>query len=190
MGVIFLRNMLLYVAFTTFFIWDDDDSFKFCEEDHGIKPDSWVAPNYPLSQLAYDFAAAWKRFHPSHYGLLRITHALLYPPVLLLLTRRKLSHFFIWFFFVEEMDVFRVLADMWHYVLDDGADLLAEQRSDFQDEARACYINVCVIQTMLAYPLNFLFLTTSFGDTVLPHHDDDTSTATSLFLGNATVCSS
>ena len=55
-----------------------------------------------------------------------------------------------------------MLADMFHYV---SGPELAEDRLEFQGQETDCYVNVQFWQTMLAYPLNFVYLTTSLGDT-------------------------
>ena len=87
-----------------------------------------------------------------------------YPTIILLLTRRRLSKFLIWLVFFEDIDFSQTLADMFHYV---SGPELAEERLAFQGGTKDCYVNVQFWQNMLAYPLNFLYLTTSLGDTQL-----------------------
>ena len=162
---VFIRNLLLFSATNLFFIHenlsDEEESMNnYCRKEFGITP-GLIAPDYPFSALASEFADAWKAFHPSHLTLVRLSHSILYPSVLLLLTQRRLTHFFIWLTFIE-VDFFHLLADMFHYV---SGPELAEERLEFQGQETDCYVNVQFWQNMLAYPLNFVYLTTSLGDT-------------------------
>ena len=68
--------------------------------------------------------------------------------------------FLTWVLFFE-MDFFQALADMVHYV---SGPEMAEDRLDFRDNPNNCYVNVFLFQTLFAYPMNFIFLTTSLGD--------------------------
>eukprot|EP00588_Corethron_pennatum_P009500 CAMPEP_0194268120 /NCGR_PEP_ID=MMETSP0169-20130528/2500_1 /TAXON_ID=218684 /ORGANISM="Corethron pennatum, Strain L29A3" /LENGTH=455 /DNA_ID=CAMNT_0039009221 /DNA_START=95 /DNA_END=1462 /DNA_ORIENTATION=- len=163
--LVFFRNFFLHVVISIWFIWEDlidsdGGQLKECRNEHNIEP-GFIAPDYPLSQMASEFAAGWKVFHLSDLWLVRLSHAILYPSILLLYTRRPLTLFFIWVMFIE-IDFFHMLADMIHYV---SGPALAEKRFDFQSHPTDCYVNVQLLQTLLAYPLNFLYLTTSFGDT-------------------------
>eukprot|EP01083_Nonionella_stella_P269274 910955_1 len=164
--LVFTRNLVLLFTINIFFIYADlfDDEgtmHKYCLREHSTTP-GLIAPSYPISMLATEFAEAWKVFHPSYLTLVRLSHSILYPSILLLLTRRRLTHFFIWLMFIE-IDFFHMLADMFHYV---SGPELAEERLNFQGHSTDCYVNVVFWQTMLAYPLNFLYLTTSLGDTM------------------------
>lgn len=164
--LVFARNLGLLFTINILFIYgdlfDDEGTMRnYCKRKHGITP-GLIAPNYPFSTLATEFAEAWKVFHPSYLTLVRLSHSILYPSILLLLTRRRLTHFFIWLMFIE-IDFFHMLADMFHYV---SGPELAEDRLNFQGHSTDCYVNVVFWQTMLAYPLNFLYLTTSLGDTM------------------------
>jgi hypothetical protein len=114
-----------------------------------------------MTTLVTDFVEAWKHFHPSYLMLVCLSHCILNPSILVLLTRRHLTLFFIWLIFIE-IDFNNPLTDMFHYV---SGPELAEDRLQFQGEDKACFVNVQFWQTMLAYPLNFVYLTTSLGDT-------------------------
>ena len=164
MPIVFLRNLILFVCSNVYSCWEtlfSPESIVHCETAYNVTP-GLIAPDYPISQLMTEFADAWKVFHPSDLVLVRLSHSILYPTVLLLLTRRRLTTFLIWLVFYE-IDFFQVLADMFHYV---SGPELAEARLDFQDGTRnECFVNVRFVQTMMQYPLNFLFLTTSMGDT-------------------------
>jgi len=166
MPLVFLRNFGLHVAITVAYIWNDmsdpeQSQYKFCRQEYSVVP-GFVAPDYSMSRLTHEFAAGWKVFHLSDLWLVRLSHAILYPSILLLYTRRPLTMFFVWVFFIE-IDFFHALADASHYV--SGPDL-AEARLDFQGGVQsACYLNVQVVQTLMAYPLNFLYLATRYGDT-------------------------
>ena len=166
MPVVFLRNCILYTLISTFIIWEDytdtDSGIQsFCHKEYGMTTPGWVAPNYTLAEMTSDFTEAWKTFHLSHLWLIRISHAILYPTILLTLSQRRFTTFLVWTLF-NEIDVFHLLADMVHYV---SGPELAEQRLEFQAEAKDCYINVPLFQTLFAYPMNFVYLTTPLGDT-------------------------
>ena len=166
MVLIFLRNLFLFILISIWFIWEnmsdpDGDGHIYCEKEHNVTP-GWIAPDYPFTQLVTEFAAAWKVFHLSSLWMVRMSHAILYPSILLLLTRRRLTTFLVWIVFVE-IDFFHMFADMFHYV---SGPELAEERLDFQGGAKDCFVNVQLWQNILAYPLNFLYLTTSMGDTL------------------------
>ncbi len=158
------RNCLIFLLTTVFCIWEDMNDpeggqYNYCMDHHKVTP-GWVAPNYPVSTIVDEFTSAWKTFHTSDLWLIRLSHAVLYPSILLLLTRRKLSTFFIWLLFME-IDIFHMLADMVHYV---SGPSLAEDRLNFQGGAKDCYLNVYLFQTIFAYPMNFVYLSTSLGD--------------------------
>ena len=68
-----------------------------------------------------------------------------------------------------DIDFFHALADMFHYV---SGPELAEDRLDFQNGSNDCYVNVNFVQTLAAFPLNFLYLTTSMGDTNFSQMED------------------
>jgi hypothetical protein len=165
MPIVFLRNLFLLFAANIWFIADslhhpESDIFLYCKKAFNVTP-GFFAPDYPFTQLTTEFADAWKDFHPSDLALVRLSHSILYPSILLLLTRRPFTNFVIWLLFIE-MDLFHLLADMFHYV---SGPELAEERLEFQSVSGGCYVDVIFIQTMMAYPLNFVYLTTSMGDT-------------------------
>ena len=166
MVLVFFRNLALLFASTLWFIHEnlydpESSSHKYCLKEYNITP-GLIAPDYPFITLATEFVEGWKIFHPSYLSLVRLSHCILYPSILLLLTRRRLTLFFIWLLFIE-IDVFHMLADMFHYV---SGPELAEERLDFQiTKEHLCFVNVQFWQTMLSYPLNFVYLTTSLGDT-------------------------
>lgn len=168
MPMIFLRNLAILMIVNYWFIYSslfDPESLqgKYCEKHYNITV-GFVAPDYSLTAIATEFADAWKEFHPSNLRLVRMSHSILYPSILLPLTRRRLTTFLVWMLFIE-IDFFHLLADMFHYV---SGPALAEDRLDFQGGSKMCYVNVHFVQTMLAYPLNFVYLTTSMGDTSVP----------------------
>lgn len=137
MTLVFARNCALYFAVSTLFVWEnmsdtDGETHKFCKKEFNITP-GWVAPeDYSLTQMTSEFTEAWKTFHLSELWLVRMSHAILYPSILLLLARRRLTSFFIWVMFIE-IDLFHMLADIVHYV---SGPSLAEARLEFQGEAK------------------------------------------------------
>ena len=125
MVLIFLRNLFLFILISIWFIWEnmsdpDGDGHIYCEKEHNVTP-GWIAPDYPFTQLVTEFAAAWKVFHLSSLWMVRMSHVILYPSILLLLTRQRLTIFLVWIVFIE-IDFF---ADMFHYV---SGPELAEER--------------------------------------------------------------
>ena len=168
MSLVFCRNLALYVVITVWFVFEDlfdteSGLYKMCVNRFHTPP-GWVAPDYPLGIMTYNFTEAWKRFHPSDHWLVRISHAILYPTILLVLTRRRLTTFLLWVLFFE-IDIFHMLADMVHYVSEPE---LADMRLEFQGRHQECFVNVYVFETLFAYPMNFVYLATSWGDTVPP----------------------
>ena len=153
--VVITRNCAMFVALNSLGVYQDIKENSDC-----TNTSRWVAPDYPLSQIAIEFSEGWKVFHPPNLWLVRISHALLYPSVLLALSRRRMTIFLTWVLFFE-MDFFQALADMVHYV---SGPEMAEDRLDFRDNPNNCYVNVFLFQTLFAYPMNFIFLTTSLGD--------------------------
>ena len=105
-----------------------------------------------VKQSMIGFLEAWKTFHPAHLWGVRISHAFLYPTILIMLTRRSLSKFLIWFIFIE-FDVFQLLADMTHY---SSGPELANERFQYRQNESICYAGVATMQSILAYPMNFL----------------------------------
>lgn len=163
--LVFFRNFFLHAIISIWFIWEDLNDpngiqGQECRTEHGIAP-GLIAPDYPYTQLVSEFMAGWKIFHLSDLWLVRLSHAILYPSIILLYTRRPLTVFLIWTMFIE-IDFFHALADMFHYV---SGPELAEERQEFMGDPHDCYVNVQLVQTLLAYPLNFLYLSTSYGDT-------------------------
>jgi len=173
MPMVFLRNLFLLCAFELWSssegIFDTEgDLYMYCESQYNITP-GLVAPDYPTEQLLTEFSDAWKEFHPSNLALVRLSHSILYPSILLLLTQRRMTSFVLWVLFMD-IDFFHALADMFHYV---SGPELADDRLDFQSESSSlCYVNVLFVQTFAAYPLNFLYLTTSMGDTNFSQMED------------------
>ena len=166
--MLFVRNLALFMAIDYLFICNcyfdpENNTAKFCEKQYNITP-GFAPPDCPLTDIVKEFTDAWKEFHPSNLRLVRISHSILYPTILLLLTRRRLTTFLVWVLFLE-IDFHHLLADMFHYV---SAPALAEDRLEFQGGSHNCYVNVQFLRTMLSYPLNFVYLTTSMGDTSTP----------------------
>ena len=161
---VFLRNLFLLICV---YLWIISNSIlspgniAFCEKMYNVTP-GFIAPDLPFSQITYEFTTAWKLFHPSHMHWVRLSHSVLYPSILLLLTRRRFTHLILWGVFVGSHFAL-LIADMFHYVADPQ---MADERLDFQHEAdSACFVNVKLARELLAYPVNFVSLTTSFGDT-------------------------
>lgn len=165
MSLVFLRNLTFLICIDLWFISKsflspESVHITYCETKYNVTP-AFIAPDVPFSQMASEFASVWKVFHPSHLHWVRLSHSILYPAILLLLTRRRLTHFIIWMIFLE-IDFAHLIADMFHYVADPE---LADERLDFQHGPHNCFVNVKLTRELLAYPVNFLYLTTSFGDT-------------------------
>ena len=189
---VFIRNLLLLFAINLYFIHtelsnDEGTMNNYCHQEYSITP-GLIAPDYPFSTLASDFASAWKIIHPSYLTLVTLSHSILYPSItiILLLTKRRLTHYFIWLMFIE-IDFFHMLADMFHYV---SGPELAEDRLEFQGQETDCYVNVQFWQTMLAYPLNFVYLTTSLGDTsesTMNMDVDNNGMVNDVFIHNSTA---
>ena len=189
---VFIRNLLLLFAINLYFIHtelsnDEGTMNNYCHKEYSITP-GLIAPDYPFSTLASDFASAWKIIHPSYLTLVTLSHSILYPSItiILLLTKRRLTHYFIWLMFIE-IDFFHMVADMFHYV---SGPELAEDRLEFQGQETDCYVNVQFWQTMLAYPLNFVYLTTSLGDTsesTMNMDVDNNGMVNDVFIHNSTA---
>lgn len=64
-----------------------------------------------------------------------------------------------WFIFIWLVDYCQMLADMTHYA---SGPALADERIEFQEAGSICYPAVHTLQTILAYPLNFVYLTTGY----------------------------
>eukprot|EP00531_Pseudo-nitzschia_arenysensis_P015911 CAMPEP_0116145840 /NCGR_PEP_ID=MMETSP0329-20121206/16838_1 /TAXON_ID=697910 /ORGANISM="Pseudo-nitzschia arenysensis, Strain B593" /LENGTH=368 /DNA_ID=CAMNT_0003641533 /DNA_START=16 /DNA_END=1122 /DNA_ORIENTATION=+ len=165
MPLVFLRNLMFLICIDLWFISKsflspESNHIEYCEKTYNTAT-SFIAPDLPFSQIASEFATVWKVFHPSHLHWVRLSHSILYPAILLLLTRRRLTHFVIWMIFLE-IDFAHLIADMFHYVADHE---LADERLSFQHGPHNCFVNVKLTRELLAYPVNFLYLTTSFGDT-------------------------
>ena len=154
---IFLRNLTLFTILTILSVQEDleeGDISLWCDK---VNPEGeFLPPTFDQAQESMmSFLEAWKTFHPAHLWGVRISHAFLYPTILIMLTRRSLSKFLMWFIF-NEIDVFHLLADMTHYA--SGPDL-AYDRIQYQGDEAICYAGVYTMQTILAYPLNFVYLT-------------------------------
>mmetsp|Transcript_3402 Transcript_3402/g.6298 ORF Transcript_3402/g.6298 Transcript_3402/m.6298 type:complete len:280 (-) Transcript_3402:218-1057(-) len=105
MSKVFLRNFLIFISINVLFICEtllgpESSQGMYCEKTYNVTP-GLIAPEYPISQLVTEFVDAWKVFHPSNLVLVRLSHSILYPSVLLLLTRRRLTTFIIWLLFTE-----------------------------------------------------------------------------------------
>lgn len=163
-GYVILRN-LLFITMTNYADFYDDmkDDFEhlvYCQE---INPHRDLFPSEGIQSGIVSFLEAWKRFHPSHLWSVRLGHAILYPAILMLLTRRRLSEFIIWSVCFE-FDFFQLNAEMNHYA---SGPELADARLDYQGGPNSCYVGPYMINMVLGYPVNFLFLTTPLGDTNL-----------------------
>lgn len=166
MPFVFLRNLIFLICIELWFISKsflspESGHIEYCEKMYNTTT-AFIAPDLPFSQIVSEFVTVWKVFHPSHLHWVRLSHSITYPAILLLLTRRRLTHFVIWMIFLE-IDFAHLIADMFHYVADPE---LADERLSFQHgRASNCFVNVKLTRELLAYPVNFLSLTTSFGDT-------------------------
>ncbi|GFH43870.1 predicted protein [Chaetoceros tenuissimus] len=162
MALIFLRNLSLFTILTILSVQEDleeGDISLWCDK---VNPEGDFLPPTmdQAKQSMIGFLEAWKTFHPAHLWGVRISHAFLYPTILIMLTRRSLSKFLMWFIF-NEIDVFHLLADMTHYA---SGPELAYDRIQYQGDEAVCYAGVYTMQTILAYPLNFVYLATGIGN--------------------------
>jgi hypothetical protein len=161
MWMIMLRNSVLFCALTIFFQWQEmEDGYResYCPQHN---PNKALFSDRPVSETMDTFLSAWKQFHPNHVKMVRVSHALLYPSILLVLSRRRMSDFIVWAVFVE-IDMFHLLADMVHYI---SGPELAWSRLEFQESPDDCFLDTAFLNDILAYPTNFLYLTTGMGDT-------------------------
>lgn len=127
-----------------------------------IFPPSWKQEPQVIMLEVADFFARWRQFHPPHLWLLRWSHALLYPMILLCLTRRKLSEFVAWLAFIVILDLGDAAAGGMHIISDPE---LAEERLTYKGQTMRCYVVSSVLfSALLPYPLNFVYLSTPLGN--------------------------
>lgn len=167
--LIIMRNLLLFVtleAFVTYLdlrygpLGYDCDDLLFHVDEYVSDWDFFFIKE-ALGSHVLDFIRHWRVFHPPHLWLLRLSHAFLYPPILLCLTQRDLKAFFIWFIFLVGIDLNHTTADIVHMVTDPE---LAMTRLEYEDsETAVCYVDAHAILRMISYPLNFVYLTTPWG---------------------------
>jgi len=162
LGFIVLRNFVLLVVLTGLSCLEDLENGDFGVYCEKFNPEGdFIAP-FSVKKMNQNFATAWRRFHLPDLWLVRLSHSMLYPTIILLLTQRSIGRFLIWFMFIE-IDFFHVLADTIHYV--EGPEL-AWTRLEYQGGSDECYLNGYLMHTLLAYPLNFVYLVAPWGDRI------------------------
>jgi len=162
LGIIVLRNSMILLLLTILFCWEDlehGDFGSYCEE---FNPELDFFGPFSMEEANENFALAWRKFHLPTLWFVRLSHAMLYPTIMLMLTQRNIGRFLLCFMFLE-IDFFHLLADMIHYV---ESPAIAIQRLDYQGSPDGCFVSTYAIHALMAYPMNFLYLTTSFGDPV------------------------
>ena len=167
--LVMMRNLPLFIAICIMFDYmdlrygafgDDCKAERYYSHDY-VNGGFYFSP-VPLKDILTEFASKWKEFHPPHLWLVRLSHAILYPSILLCLSQSDIYKFLIWAVFFQGIAVNHAVADYIHIADDPG---LAELRLEYQDYSPGeCYLDSRTSETLLAFPLNFLYLTTTFGD--------------------------
>lgn len=110
----------------------------------------------PLQEILSEVVSKWKEFHPPHLWLVRLSHAIFYPGILLCLSQSDIYKFLIWAVFFQGIALNHAVADYIHVSQDVE---LAMLRLNYQGYGSGdCYLDSMTSETLLAYPLNLLYL--------------------------------
>ena len=153
-----LRNMVLYMM-VLFIICAIDITLAHIGKDSA--PCAFMWSGVPVKEQVADLIEKWLKFHPQDSLLVRISHAFTYLPILMCLTRRSYQDFVWWaifhFFIGDAIGNFAHVVD---------SPEIAELRMGYQD-TDLCSIDRLFIRELVSFPLNWLFLTTTYGDNII-----------------------